>query len=84
MKNKNLSQLADKLQLGDFLLKNTKAEFAENSASHISGNCVEAILGAVFLDGGLEEADRMFAELAFPEEVRSGMRCQIILLFWSW
>ena len=69
VKNKNLSQLAGRLQLTNFLLKNNKADFAESSSSHISGNCVEAILGAVFLDGGLEETDKMFADLAFPEEV---------------
>ena len=69
IKNKNLSKLADKLVLSDFLLKNSKTEFAEKSASHIYGNCVEAILGAVFLDGGLEEAGEMFAKLAFFKEV---------------
>ena len=55
--------------MDDFILKNLKVVFTEEGSLHILGNCVEALLGAVFLDGGLDEADKLFARLVFPEEV---------------
>ncbi len=32
---------------------------------HAMANCFEAVMGAVFLDGGIEVADRIFAEALF-------------------
>lgn len=69
VKNKHLIALAGRLNLSDYLLKNLKIVFNEGSAMHIHSNCLEAILGAIFLDRGLDEADNVFARLAFPEEV---------------
>jgi len=80
VKNEHLKQLALRLELEDFLVKNTKTYFTEKCSSRIRGNCVESILGAVFLDGGLEEADRVFAEMAFLEEV-GGAEVGLDLLF---
>ena len=71
VKNKHLCELAEKLRLSDFMLRNLKAEFTEESTLHFLSNSVEAILGAVFLDGGLEDTDRVFARLAFPEKVQT-------------
>ena len=32
---------------------------------HAMANCFEALLGAIFLDGGIEVADRVFSEAMF-------------------
>ncbi len=68
VKNNHLIKLADRLSLEEFVLRNLKADFTGGSASHILSNCVESLIGAVFLDGGLDEADQMHARLAFPEK----------------
>lgn len=70
VKNEHLSKLADRLDLGQFVLKNLKADYTVGSFAHIHSNCVEGVLGGVFLDGGLEEADRLYARLAFPDKVK--------------
>lgn len=40
-----------------------------DTEAHINANHLEAILGAVYLDGGLGAAQRLIAQLFFPEEV---------------
>lgn len=70
VKNKHLSPLAEKLKLSDFMLRNLKATFSKSSATHLLSNCLEAVIGAIFLDGGLEEADNFYSRIAFPEEVK--------------
>ena len=37
--------------------------------THAATDCLEAVLGALCLDGGLPEVQKMFARLVFPEEV---------------
>lgn len=69
VKNQNLAKLSESLQLTDYLLINRKVDFSRLGIQHTSANCVEAILGAVLLDSGTEEVDRLFARLTFPEEV---------------
>ena len=69
VKNEHLSKLAERLHLGEFVLKNLKTDYTVGSFAHIHSNCVEGVIGAVFLDGGLEEADKLYARLAFPEKV---------------
>lgn len=38
--------------------------------AHTSANALEAVIGAVYLDGGLETSDTVSANLLFPEHVR--------------
>ena len=38
--------------------------------AHMYANHLEAILGAVYLDGGLSATQQLIAQLFFPEEVR--------------
>ena len=71
VKNNHLIKLAKHLSLADFVLRNLKVEFTSGSIDHILSNCVEGVIGAVYFDGGLEEADKMFARLAFPEKARN-------------
>ena len=68
IKNKHLASLAHTLHLEDYILLGG-LQVDESLRSHITANCLEAILGAVFLDSGLEAAQRVFARCIFPEEV---------------
>ena len=74
VKNAYLVQIANRLELDHYLIKRVTVEFGGDSISRVLSNCVEAIIGAVFLDGGLEEADKVFARMAFPGEVSCGER----------
>ena len=72
VKNQHLNALAGLLHLHDFLMrKHLKTGFTKHSASKFISNSMEAVLGAVFLDGGLREVDELFARLAFQEKVRT-------------
>ena len=35
---------------------------------HAMANCFEAVMGAIFLDGGINEADRIFGEALFGSD----------------
>lgn len=67
VKNHFLQELAAKLDLENYGLYNIKHHLTQMSLRHFSGNCIETILGAIFLDGGAEEARRLFGRLAFSE-----------------
>lgn len=83
VKNKHLIQLARRLELNQFLIRKMNVDFSEDSTCRVLSNCMEAIVGAVFLDGGLEEVDRLFARLAFAEEVRqTGQGCSRGIRTW--
>lgn len=65
VKNHFLQKLAEKLDIQDYVLYNVKARLVQSSFTHFSGNCIETILGAVYLDGGVEDAKKLFGRLAF-------------------
>ncbi|XP_064395446.1 ribonuclease 3-like isoform X3 [Halichondria panicea] len=66
IKNTRLWQLASRLGLTDYMLVNRKVEGCQE---HAGANCLEALLGAVYLDSGdVEQVDQLFARLAFPEQ----------------
>ena len=67
VKNHFLQELAAKLDMENYGLYNIKHHLTQTSLRHFSGNCIETILGAIFLDGGAEEARRLFGRLAFSE-----------------
>ena len=59
---KALVQYAKKIRLRDFLLlSNSASQTAEKGADTILADAYEAVIGAVYLDGGLEEA-KQFVE----------------------
>ena len=37
--------------------------------AHFAANALEAVVGAVYIDGGLESSDKVTAALLFPEHV---------------
>lgn len=73
VKNAYLIKIADRLGLSRYLIKDARVEFGGDSMCRLLSNCVEAIIGAVFLDRGLEEADKLFARMSFPREVSWGL-----------
>ena len=87
VKNKSLWALASRLHLSTHhMLTNKKAvqDLTEESVQHIGANCVEALLGAVLVDcgGGVEEVDRLYARLAFTDQVSSSTSVGSIC--WKW
>lgn len=69
VKNRHLSTLAAKLHLLDYMLAAPSLDLCtEADFSHAGANCFEALLGGVFLDSGLEECQKLFGRLVFPEE----------------
>ncbi len=73
VKNRHLATVARSLYLHHFLLLGhpwiQEGLVGEEVASHHGACCVEAIVAAVFLDGGLESAQKVLGRLLFPEEV---------------
>ena len=67
VKNHFLQELAAKLDVENYGLYNVKHNLTQASLRHFSGNCIETILGAIFLDRGAEEARKLFGRLAFSE-----------------
>lgn len=59
VKGKTLSQVAEKLGFGDYLmLSEGEKNGSEKAKSLILANCMEAVIGAIFLDQGIEEAEK--------------------------
>ncbi len=69
---KALVQYAKKIHLRDFLLlSNSASQTAEKGADTILADAYEAVIGAVFLDGGLHEA-KQFVERQLTSVLKEG------------
>ena len=69
---KALAQYAKQIHLRDFmLLSNSASHAAEKGADTILADAYEAVVGALFLDGGLDEA-RRFVERQLVDVFRDG------------
>ena len=79
VKNHFLQQLAKKVDIQDYLLFNRKTNLPQSSFLHYGGNCIETILGAVFLDGGETEAKKLFGRLAFSEASSVYSTCSMVV-----
>jgi ribonuclease III len=55
---KTCSSIAKKLNLKDFLILGLSHKNLERSADKIISDCLEAIVGAIYLDGGLKSAQK--------------------------
>ncbi len=63
VKTESLSAVAAVLELGQYLkLSRGEAKGNERSRALISANCVEALIGAIYLDQGYDAAHRFVAE----------------------
>ncbi|XP_041368618.1 ribonuclease 3-like isoform X2 [Gigantopelta aegis] len=69
VQNQNLSILAKKLRLQDFMLYAHGPDLChESDLKHAMANCFEALIGALFMDGGVELTDRIFTHCLFEED----------------
>uniref|UniRef100_A0A4W3JT47 Ribonuclease 3 n=1 Tax=Callorhinchus milii TaxID=7868 RepID=A0A4W3JT47_CALMI len=66
VQNQHLAMLAKKLELDRFMLYAHGPDLCrESDLRHAMANCFEALIGAVYLEGGLEEAKHLFGRLLF-------------------
>ena len=63
---KTCSQIAKKMNLKKFILLGSSHKKLERSADKISSDCLEAIVGAIYLDSGLKSVEKFI--LIFWEE----------------
>ncbi|XP_023182231.1 ribonuclease 3 isoform X1 [Xiphophorus maculatus] len=69
VQNQHLAMLAKKLELDRFMLYAHGPDLCrESDLRHAMANCFEALIGAVYLEGGLEESRQLFGRLLFNTE----------------
>lgn len=69
VQNQHLAVLAKTLGLEDFMLYAHGSDLCHDlELRHAMANCFEALMGALFLDGGIEVADKVFGETLFKNE----------------
>ncbi|KAH9500714.1 hypothetical protein Btru_076335 [Bulinus truncatus] len=69
VQNQHLAVLAKKLKLQDFMLYVHGPDLChESDLQHAMANCCEALMGALFLDGGIEVADKIFSKALFDDD----------------
>ncbi|XP_055946835.1 ribonuclease 3-like isoform X3 [Argiope bruennichi] len=68
VQNQHLAVLSKKLHLEKFMLYAHGSDLCHDlELRHAMANCFEALMGALFLDGGIEVADKVFSKTLFPE-----------------
>ena len=68
----SLARLAERLDLGEFLILGRGEEKTGGRRKHaIIADCYEALIAAIYLDGGIEPAQR-FIERQFDDADRRG------------
>ncbi|XP_053322023.1 ribonuclease 3 [Spea bombifrons] len=69
VQNQHLALLAKKMELDRFMLYAHGPDLCrESDLRHAMANCFEALMGAVYLEGGLEEAKLLFGRLLFNSQ----------------
>lgn len=70
-----------KLHLDEFMLYAHGSDLChELELRHAMANCFEALMGALILDGGIEVADKVFANTLFMENQQlKDVRKQMVL-----
>nr|KAF7412907.1 hypothetical protein H0235_012758 [Vespula pensylvanica] len=69
VQNQHLAVLAKKLNLEEYMLYAHGSDLCHDlELRHAMANCFEALMGSLFLDGGIEVADRIFGETLFKDE----------------
>lgn len=68
VQNQHLAVLAKTLKLDDFMLYAHGSDLCHDSElKHAMANCFEALMGALFLDGGIDVADRVFGKTFYRD-----------------
>ncbi|XP_071516601.1 ribonuclease 3 [Panulirus ornatus] len=69
VQNQHLAVLAEKLGLDQFMLYAHGSDLCHDfELRHAMANCFEALMGAIFLDFGIEEADKVLSSTLFKNE----------------
>ncbi|XP_034951139.1 ribonuclease 3 [Chelonus insularis] len=69
VQNQHLAVLAKKLNLEQYMLYAHGSDLCHDlELRHAMANCFEALMGSLFLDGGVTVADRVFGETLFKDE----------------
>jgi len=69
VQNQHLAILASGLGLDKYMLYAHGSDLCHDSElRHAMANCFEALMGAIFLDGGIDLADRVFGDAMFGAE----------------
>lgn len=69
VQNQHLAILAKKLELDRFMLYAHGSDLCHDlELRHAMANCFEALMAALFLDAGLEEADRVLSNVLFDDD----------------
>ena len=59
--------MAETIGLDNFMLYAHGSDLCHDAElKHAMANCFEALMGAIFLDGGIDVADRIFAKVGRP------------------
>ncbi|KAK0171886.1 hypothetical protein PV328_005279 [Microctonus aethiopoides] len=73
VQNQHLAVLAKKLNLEQYMLYAHGSDLCHDlELRHAMANCFEALMGSLFLDGGISVADRVFGETLFQAEDNIG------------
>ncbi|XP_066150705.1 ribonuclease 3 isoform X1 [Euwallacea fornicatus] len=69
VQNQHLAILARVLKLDQFMLYAHGSDLCHDlELKHAMANCFEALMGALFLDGGIDVADRVFSNTLFKQD----------------
>ncbi|KAF7989389.1 hypothetical protein HCN44_008063 [Aphidius gifuensis] len=69
VQNQHLAVLAKKLNLEEYMLYAHGSDLCHDlELRHAMANCFEALMGSLFLDGGINVADNVFGETLFKKE----------------
>ncbi|XP_014213264.1 ribonuclease 3 isoform X2 [Copidosoma floridanum] len=69
VQNQHLAVLAKKLNLDQYMLYAHGSDLCHDlELRHAMANCFEALMGALFLDGGIKIADTVFGDTLFKDE----------------
>ncbi|UYV73709.1 DROSHA [Cordylochernes scorpioides] len=69
VQNQHLALLARRLEVERFMLYAHGSDLCHDlELQHATANCMEALMGALFLDDGLQTADNVFSKILFEEK----------------
>ena len=73
MNKKTCSLIAKKINLNEYIYLGTSQKKNKNVAVKISSDCLEALIGAIYLDGGLKSAKKLILMLWTDYLVKSSI-----------